>query len=206
MTQISRRSLFLFVTLAIGASSATLGVDSANQVMESTLEPFTFEATFESGSVGSWASYPPAQDTAYDPTIWVRPLARDTEAPNRAIYREITPLYPGDYEFGVRELINVSVDDSSVLTFRAYVDAINGTRGVKVRLAFDDGSDATTMVEFDQTRQWVDARVRLALFLGSAARKTLTAIAFMAVCPDADPRALHRLGIDDVSIPGMRPR
>jgi hypothetical protein len=29
------------------------------------LEPFTYSFDFESGSVGSWSSYPPAQDIAY---------------------------------------------------------------------------------------------------------------------------------------------
>ena len=37
------------------------------------LEAFTYRADFESGSVGAWSSYPPSQDTAYDPTIWVKP-------------------------------------------------------------------------------------------------------------------------------------
>ena len=51
---------------------------------EPVLEPYVFRASFEDGAVGPWSSYPPAQDTAYDPTIWVRPLAREHNVDNRA--------------------------------------------------------------------------------------------------------------------------
>ncbi len=188
------------------ALTALLTLAGSASAQEPVLEPHRFDATFESGSVGSWASYPPAQDTAYDPTIWVRPLARDRDAPNRALYREITPHYRGDREFGLRELLDLYVDGSSVIAFRAYVDAVNGTDGVKIRMGFGDGSDLTAMVEFDETRRWVDARIDLAELIGSAPKKALTAVAFMAVCPDADPGAVLRLGLDSVSITGWRPR
>ncbi len=133
------------------------------------LEPHRFEATFDHGSVGSWSSYPPAQDTAYDPTIWVRPLAGDPSADNRALYRELTPHYPNDIEFGVRKRLDLVVDASSRLRFRAWVQAADGTDGVKVRFAFSDGTDWSSTVVVSETRRWVDAEASLGELVDSGA-------------------------------------
>ena len=107
---------------------------SARTVLaQPVLEPYRFEATFDAGSVGSWSSYPPAQDTAYDPTIWVKPLAGDPDATHRALYRELPPHYENDTELGVRRRLDLIVDASSQLRFRTYVRAANGLDGVRVR-------------------------------------------------------------------------
>ncbi len=49
------------------------------------LEPFTYSFDFESGSVGSWSSYPPAQDIAYDPTIWVKKISAFSKHRNQLL-------------------------------------------------------------------------------------------------------------------------
>lgn len=52
----------LFVVVLGSCSALAAGV-------RPRLKPATVIFDFESGSVGSWSSYPPAQDTTYDPTI-----------------------------------------------------------------------------------------------------------------------------------------
>ncbi len=173
-------------------------------VAQPPLEPYRFTADFENGSVGSWSSYPPAQDTAYDPTIWVRPLAGEDNAGNRALYREIRANYANDIELGVRKRLDLIVDTSSRLRFRTFVRAANGTEGMHVRFAFADGTDWRTAIPVRRTRAWLDAEVAFSDVLGPGEQKRLEALAFTTVCPDADTESLHRLGIDDVVIDGFR--
>lgn len=170
---------------------------------EPVLDPYVFNETFEDGSVGAWSSYPPSQDTAYDPTIWIKPIKAE-KADNRALYREITPNYNIDYLFGVRKIVSMTVDRSSTLTFRAFIKSNRDVSGVKVQFGFADGTSAEKLVPFSTRESWRDCTVALAEFLGSSQMKKLDAVAFMAVCPNADPENLLRFGIDDVSINGMR--
>ncbi len=189
---------------AIGLAAIVMS-GAVVEAQEPLLAPHRFIESFEGGSVGAWSSYPPAQDTAYDPTIWVKPLAAEGEVPSRALYREITPLNPVDYAFGVRKLLHMHVDRTSVLTFRAYIDASNGAAGVRLRFGFADGSDETVTVPVSVTRQWVQGRVELDGVVGPGPPRELTAVAFIALCPDADPGAPYRFGLDDVTLTGWRP-
>ncbi|MCE5249888.1 hypothetical protein LLG96_06670, partial [bacterium] len=170
------------------------------------LEDCIYTEDFESGAVGPWASYPPSQDTAYDPSIHVLPLLSEKNVKNRALWREITPDYDIDYEFGARKLLDMYVDSSSVLTFRAFVKSYRGTKGVMVRFGFGNGVMKERLVPFDEIQVWKDCTVRLADILPAGVCKKVDGIAFMAVCPNADPETLLRFGLDDVKLTGKRER
>lgn len=193
--------------VALGLSAGGLGQVSAPAAApDPVLEPYVFEETFDAGSVGPWSSYPPAQDTAYDPTIWVRPLLGDVAAADRALYREFTPTRRRDRREGVRRLLDLYVDRASVLTFRARVEAPTGTDGVDVRFGFTDGRDVTVHVDASRTGAWFDARVPLDRVLPQSADgwRRLDAVAFMATFPQALPTSQYRLGVDDVRLAGRR--
>ncbi|MDP2984711.1 MAG: heparinase II/III family protein [Candidatus Latescibacter sp.] len=164
------------------------------------LTPFTYSEQFESGSVGAWSSYPPAQDTAYDPTIWVKPNGTGA----KALFREITPNYEIDYLFGVRKLLDIYVNRSSVLTFKAYIKSNREIGGVLVRLGFADGAMVERTVPFTSKLVWNDCSLNLAEIITGEEPKKLRAVAFMAVCPSADPENLLRFGLDDVKLNGFR--
>ena len=169
---------------------------------EPVLTDFVYIDDFEDGSVGSWTSYPPAQDTAYDPTIWVRPLRSAGDVPNRALYREIQPNYKITCEFGVREKFNLYVNNESSLSFRCMISCYTGTEGLSLRFGFRDGTDITFPVPFTETGSWRNVSINFSDFIGNDDAKKLDAIAFMAVCPNADPETVLKLGIDDVRISG----
>jgi len=189
----------------IGACAAFLLCTAAVSAGPALEEHAAFEG-FESGSVGSWSSYPPAQDTAYDPTIWVKPLAVEKDVENRALYREITPNYPIEYVFGVREKFDLWVDGESTLSFRAYVKSASGVDGIRARFAFSDGASAETTVTYTETETWTTCLIPFSSVLAGDGRRKLTAVAFMAVVPQADPESLLRFGLDDVRIDGWRER
>ncbi len=164
------------------------------------LESGGYEEHFESGSVGAWSSYPPSQDTAYDPTIWVKPVSGS----NRALFREITPNYEDDCSFGVRRIVNLWVTRESALSFRACLKSNRPAGGIQVRLGYADGASVEKILPLNETSVWKDFTLNMAECGAGERPRELRAVAFMAVCPKADPENLLRFGLDDVKITGLR--
>ena len=168
---------------------------------EKTL-PFTFRADFENGSVGAWSSYPPAQDTAYDPTIWAKVVEGN---PTKSLVREIVPNYAIESLVGVRKKLDLFVDPNSTLSFRFYVKDNGNDGAVIVKIGFADGLSRQIRIPVTAPKSWQAATVRFADVLDRDGKKRLEAIAFMAFSPKADPEALLRFAIDDVVVQGFRP-
>ena len=180
-----------------------LSAPAVNAIAAPALEPYTYTTDFSGGSVGPWSSYPPSQDTAYDPTIWVK--ERPDADGNKALFREITPNFTNDYIFGARKKFhNLYVDASSVLSFKAYIKSNRPIEGVRLRFGFTDGTKQELDVPFTTIESWYSARVSFSSMITDGQSHKLDAVAFMALCPDADPENLLRFGVDDVSITGYR--
>jgi hypothetical protein len=166
------------------------------------LEPFTYSFDFESGSVGSWSSYPPAQDIAYDPTIWVKKIPAFSNS--LSLVREITPNYEIEYIFGVRKKVDIYVNQSSILSFNYYIKNRFETESIRVKFGFEDG----TMIEKDipHNSQLITGKckIKFSEIILNGSIKHLEGFAIMANCKKADPEALFRFGIDDVNINGLR--
>lgn len=165
------------------------------------LEPYRYTADFESGSVGSWSAYPPFQDTGYDYTIMVKKIEGND---SKALVREIMPNYAIDYRFGVRKKLDMFVDASSSVSFRFYIKSDSGTKGVVVKFGFDDGRSIETMIPFKKTMKWEKVKIDFDTIIGDNRMKRLQAIAFIVICPDADPGSLHQFAVDDVMVEGYR--
>lgn len=185
-------ALFLF------GAAALFSQETGNQ-----LGPYTYNFDFESGSVGAWSSYPPAQDTAYDPTIWVRKLPGN---PGLALVREIRPNYPIDYVFGVRKKLDLLVDGDSRITFRFYVKNCGKTESVIVKLGLAGGVSREIRVPAGESGAWHEAGISPLDISGPARRVGLDAVAFMAACVNADPAADLAFAVDDVRVTGWRTR
>lgn len=156
---------------------------------------------FESGSVGAWSSYPPAQDTAYDPTIAVRVVDGN---PTRALVRDIVPSSEHDYLFGVRRKTSLRITAESVLAFRAAVKDYRPGAVLRVKLGFADGTAWETSLGETRNLEWREIRVPLRDALAGSAPKSLAAFAILADAPRADPETRLRLAVDDVTLDGLR--
>lgn len=167
------------------------------------LENQTFRADFEGGSVGSWSSYPPAQDTAYDPTIQVKKIEGNSTL---SLVREINAWTPIDTIFGFRKKLNLFVTPESKISFRFYVKSYRGVERIIVKLGFENGSSKEISVPVEKIMTWQRVDLTLARELASANPQKLKAMAIMAVCRRPDPEAKLRLAIDDLEITGFRER
>lgn len=186
--------VILFVASAVAASAQDPG---------GRLEKFSYQFDFEAGSVGAWSSYPPAQDTAYDPTIWVKKLPGN---PGLALVREVQPNYPIDYVFGVRKKLNILIDRDSRLAFRFFVKNYGKTDAIFVKLGLADGTSKELRIPSGQNEVWQSADVPLAGLAPPGPPARLEAVAFLASCAKADPEAKLWFAVDDVRVTGWRPK
>jgi len=190
----------IFLCLILIPVFGTAAPDPAGDSFE-ILEAHTFKADFEAGSVGPWSSYPPAQDTAYDPTIWVKKVEGH---PGLCLVREISAWTPSEYIFGVRKKLAIYLSKSSRIAFRFYVKSYAGIEKIIVKLGFGDGSSKEIPVPVAQTMVWQEAVIQMEREIDEPAPKKLDALAIMAVCRRADPEAKLRLAVDDLEITGFR--
>jgi len=164
------------------------------------LEPVVFRADFENGSVGPWSSYPPAQDTAYDPTIWVKKVEGNNSL---SLVREIDAWAATEYLFGVRKKLDIYLTAESELSFKYYIKSYSGAEKIIVKLAFADNSSKEISILVNRTMVWETVNLQIGREIISRPLR-LTAIAIMAFCRQADPEAKLRLAIDDIQITGYR--
>ena len=57
------------------------------------LEPTVMAESFAGDSLGQWASYPPAQDVGYEPSL--TPTSEFDAPGGRALMRVVNPVFPG---------------------------------------------------------------------------------------------------------------
>ena len=162
---------------------------------------FAYDFDFESGSVGAWSSYPPAQDTAYDPTIEVKKIGGHS---GLALVREIRPNYPIDYVFGVRRKLHILIDRQSRLRFKYFAKNHGKTDAIVVKLALGGGLAKEVRIPAGENLAWHEADISLAAFASPDAPTQLDAVAILAACPQADPEATLGFAIDDVCVAGWR--
>jgi hypothetical protein len=189
--------LILLACLIGGVGLATAPRTAAPDAFE----PFTFAADFESGSVGAWSSYPPAQDTAYDPSIWVKKVEGNE---GLCLVREITPYATGAQELGLRRKTRIYLHTKSRLAFRYYVKSYAGVPELVIKLGFADGGSREIRASVRGVMKWSEVDVSLSGMLDGAAVRPLEAVALIAVCPGADPETRLRLAVDDFRITGLR--
>ena len=188
--------LFLILIPIIGPADSRSGTDPFE-----VLEAHIFKADFEAGSVGPWSSYPPAQDTAYDPTIWVKKIEG---RPGLCLVREINAWTPGEYIFGVRKKLDIYLTKESRISFRFYVKSYTGAEKILVKLGYSDGSTGEISIPVPQTMTWQEAVIPMEKEIASPGTKNLKAVAIMAVCRRTDPEAKLRLAVDNLEITGFR--
>jgi hypothetical protein len=172
------------------------------------LEPFTYSENFETRSLRSWASYPPWQDTAYDPNIRVNEMVPGD--PNISIEQKVTPYTNVDNYAGVQKLFDAYLVPGSSITLRYYLKTHLPAEFFKIRLAGGPDSKVDVTVPNPPLNRWEWITVTFEDFvrenpcLAGRDRIRVNALAVLTKIPDADPAMRFFLGIDDVTLKGAR--
>src|SRR6185436_9869806 len=78
-------------------------------------QPHTLREDFQGDSLGQWASYPPAQDVGYEPSLG--PTSQYGAPGGRSLMRVVKPNRPAALRFGFIRKIRMVVSNDARLSF-----------------------------------------------------------------------------------------
>lgn len=178
-------------------------VSSARQV----LEPAVMLEDFDGDGLGQFASYPPAQDIGYDPSL--SPTA-EFEAPGgRALMRIVRPTARGPLRIGFIRQVALVMSEDAALSFRYRLEAPGARASIEVGLAGGNGTRYVGRLDA-ASGGWKAAEFRLSSLQpqGGTGRipadTGIEAVYVIADVTDADPAVTYRFLIDDIRLNGRR--
>src|SRR5687767_5719068 len=114
MTGQPRSATYIFSKL-LGPLICLLVVHLIIAAQNPVLIDFTSREDFQGDGLGQWASYPPAQDIGYEPSITP---TRDLDAPGgRALMRWVQPNRAGDLRFGFIKKVDLVTNAAGRIAF-----------------------------------------------------------------------------------------
>ncbi len=177
-------------------------------------EPFVYREDFETGELRAWASYPPNQDTAYDPYVY--PGRLRPEDSGFALIVKCDPPWPRPQTLGAVKRLSLLLDGDSSLAFRCRLKSVRPASRLTIHLALADGRRLRIPLPPPPREEWravkIDGREIFAPAgdgSGGERREAdgplrLTAVAVTVDIPDADPEMPVFLALDDFEIRGRR--
>jgi hypothetical protein len=192
---------FLMRSIVLASALATFAVvNHANSQTRQATERYTLRDDFQGESLGQWASYPPAQDIGYEPSL---SPTRDHGAPGgRSLMRVIKPNREGLQRFGFIKKIRMIVAGDSRLRFSYRLNSPTSGASIEIGVAGIDGQRYTTRLPA-KTNEWSVAELPLSE-LKAPSGLGGEAIYMIVEVPRADPDITYRFMIDDVLLSGMR--
>ncbi len=154
---------------------------------------------FESGSVGSWSSYPPSEDTAYDPSIYIRKIGENN---TKALIRETQPNYKIRYYVGIRKKVHFYIDENSKIEFDYFIKSYTGVKSLKIKFAFENSSPKTIEVKNPVILKWCKISKSLKNILPYKSKVLLKAFAIIVETEKADTDTKIKFAVDNVRITG----
>lgn len=183
----------------------TPAIDSLAQIVT---EPWIYTEDFENRDLGAWASYPPWQDTAYDPNFRVNEMVPGD--PNISIVQKVTPYTPVDNYAGAQKLMDMYLMPGAKITFRYYLKTNMSPEFFKIRLAAGQYGKVDFTLKNPETNKWVSMSVGFSDFvkenpsLANKIKVRIYALAFLSKFSGADPAMPIYLGLDDIKFQGAR--
>lgn len=189
---------------------ALLGFVSLTQIKGQTanvsLEKYTLLEDFQGDGLGQFASYPPAQDIGYEPSI--TPTSVFNAPGGRALMRVVQPTRSGDLHFGFIRKVEMISGANARLNFSYRINSPGADASIELGIAGSDGCRYVKEVSA-QTNVWAKSETALNDFrcgnkvLGFGVR--LEAFYIVANLKNADKDVVYRFLIDDVSLSADRP-
>jgi len=172
------------------------------------LDAFIYKENFEAGELHAWASYPPNQDTAYDPFLY--PGKIRLSDPGLCLVAKCEPLWNEDQIVGAIKRIRVIFDANSSVSFRYFLKSVRTASLLKVHFPLQTGRRLIYIVKNPALNQWTEVTLRWpdlekqGLIPVPADELPVTALAITADIPTADKDVPIFLGIDDIEIHGLK--
>lgn len=182
--------------------------NTADSLVNPSLEPWTYTDDFEDRDLGAWASYPHWQDLAYDQNFRVNEIIFGD--PNISIVQKVTPYTNVDNYAGAQKLLDMYLVPGATVSFRYYLKTNEFVEFYKIRLAAGKYGKIDFTISHPETNRWVwvnisfDDFVRQNPSIANNDKIKVYALAFLTKVPDADPAMPVYLGLDDITFKGGR--
>jgi hypothetical protein len=199
-----------------------VGAFQSSSFAQSLSEPFTLRENFQHDSLGQIASYPPVQDTGYEPSITP---TTDYNAPEgRALMRVVKPNRNDEMRFGFIRQTFLQMNENAKISFAYYLNHAGARDQIEIGIAGSDGCRYEKQIPA-KTNGWINEEIALTDFRcdrNKALTKGVGIEAFYIVAnlERADQEAvggfercrpgglagekLGRLGLDAVELAGHR--
>ena len=203
LTNAASLSLLLCVLTSCLLTSGSAQTSVSNPKLT---QPYTLHEDFQGDSLGQWASYPPAQDVGYEPSL--SPTAQFEAPGGRSLMRVVKPNIPGALRFGFIRKIGVVVVDGATINFAYRLNTPEAGAQVEIGLASPNGNRYTGRLPARPNR-WTTATVRFSELHDSRGGAppsglNIEAVYLVASLPAADPDTSYRFMIDDLSLRAAR--
>lgn len=176
------------------------------QSSNNLLEADTMREDFQSEGLGQFASYPPAQDIGYEPSI--TPTEKFDPPGGRALMRVVQPTRAGNLRFGFIKKVEMVSSVDARLSFSYRINTPNGNPSIEIGVAGANGNRYTKEINA-AANGWTKAEIRLSELRRDDNRALdagvgIEAIYMVANLKNADADITYRFLIDDVSLSAER--
>jgi hypothetical protein len=181
---------------------AESGSAQTNVTASKLTQPYTMREDFQGDSLGQWASYPPAQDVGYEPSL--APTTQYDAPGGRSLMRVVKPNVTGALRFGFIRKIRIVVSEGAAIGFAYRINTPTTAAQIEIGLAGANGILYTKRISV-QTNRWTvaDAKfyeLRDSRGNGPPSSLRVEAIYLVARLDQADPDTTYRFMIDDLSL------
>ena len=172
------------------------------------LTPVVYSENFESKELCGWASYPPAQDTAYNPYVY--PGKIKPGDPNISFIAMEEVHWHEDQLLGGVKLLDMILDHSFGMSFRYYIKSLSPAAYLKIHLPLDTGERLVYTIDKPPANRWFGVEVgwceieKQNRILLDRERIRISALAIESKITKADPDMNVYFGIDDIELSGYK--
>jgi hypothetical protein len=189
------------------ACAALVPSDALQSTSPPVLVPVVISDSFGGDSLGQWASYPPAQDVGYEPSL--TPTGGFEAPGGRALMRVVRPIAPGALRFGFIKEAPLVMSSGAELAFAHRLEPRVLTGAIELGLAGGDGRRYVSTLRAS-SGGWTSAAAKLADFRDAEGRAPadgtpIEAVYIVANINEATTDITSRFLLDDVRLTASRP-
>jgi Heparinase II/III-like protein len=196
----------LGVALVTATSMVPLQRLAAGRLAEDPTTPFTMRDDFQGDSLGQWASYPPAQDVGYEPSL--APTTLLGARGGRSLMRVFRPTAAGLLRIGFIKHVPFIAEGAARLSFAYRLEAPDSAATIEIGLAADSGRLFASRVKAT-TGSWTEVRLGMADFAAGGSppgdREGVQAVYIVGTLAQASPDVTYRFLLDDFTLTASRP-
>lgn len=170
------------------------------------VQSYLMREDFQGDSLGQWASYPPAQDVGYEPSL--APTSKFDAPGGRSLMRVVKPNISGALRFGFIKQIRILVSDGATISFAYRLNTPQTGARIETGLAAANGT-LYTRTSVVQPNRWVTMESRFPDFRDARGNAPpsgvgVEAIYLVARLDHADADTTYRFMIDNLSLQATR--